>query len=219
MKNVNIIFLLFTSNVIVAMEAEHTSLASFFDLDKCTQHQDISKAIAQQYVSDKQWWYVDKEIQFDHQCCSDAPRWYVDEKNISKKNSFRRVLFNKNVTEIVAHPVHDLCYSICVWDRKNGTELERISHDDYEKAISSASYDKELWVNNRLYSLKYMCKLSVDDRSMLVQHASHDGTGAAFVMVQGPEISKVKVCGTDIESLCLVHDGFVRMAHFNPCNI
>ena len=64
MKYINIIFLLLISNVIIAMEAERKSLASFFNIANFMQHKDVPKAIAQQYVSDKQWWYVDKQIQF-----------------------------------------------------------------------------------------------------------------------------------------------------------
>jgi hypothetical protein len=65
MKNINIIFLLLVSNVIIAMEAERKSLASFFGVEQFVQHQDSGKVIAQHCLCDKQWWCVEKDIEHE----------------------------------------------------------------------------------------------------------------------------------------------------------
>ncbi len=107
MKYINIIFLLLISNVIVAMEAERKSLAFFFGIDdRFTQHKDIAHNIAQHYFSDKQWWYVDKDL--EHQ------------------GIVQSACFNKAGTEVLttgrkAHTVGG--GELCIWDSNTGTEI------------------------------------------------------------------------------------------------
>jgi len=108
------------------MEAERKSLASFFGIDKFTQHEDISQTIAQQYVSDKQWWYVDKEVQFFQS--DNIPM------NIDKRNDIEYAYFNRDATKIIAMPAYAIskksCFK-CVWDRTDGKELGRIDYNTY----------------------------------------------------------------------------------------
>jgi hypothetical protein len=218
MKYLNIIFLLLSSNFVFSMEAERKSLASFFDIDTFYD-QDITQVIAQQYLSDKQWWYVDKEIQYDHQCCHNDPWLYRNTtEGVKIKNSFYNVHFNKSGTEIVAWPNHMECYPICVWDRESGIELERIGADDYKKAKSSSSYDTEIWTNNRLYSLSHIHELSENEFFWRWKHASYDGTGIGLVITKSCQFI-VRVDGSRVEPFYLMHGGLVNTAYFNPCGI
>ncbi len=137
MKNI-IYFLLLVSNLIVAMEAERKSLASFFDIDQFTQHADAPKAMAFQYLCSKQWWYVDKEIQFygknygsNHSLLSRYP------------NYLKCVCFDSTGTKIIAFPSLDDNYYAYTYDRDgNGSECLKYKayHEFYEKNIE--------WTNN-----------------------------------------------------------------------
>lgn len=140
MKYINIIFLLLISNVIIAMEDERKSLASFFCIDTFTQHKDISQNIAQHYLSDKQWWYVDKEIQFhgkhsgsDHPLLSRYP------------NYLKCVCFNSAGTNIIAFP-SDEYNCIYIWDR-DGKKLESLKGD-----ILYKFYEKNKQLVDELYN-------------------------------------------------------------------
>jgi hypothetical protein len=119
MKYFSFLFLLLViNNFIIAMEVKPTSLASFFDIDNFCAEKQIVHDIARYYVSDKQWWYVDREIQFHH--CNGATDW-------DKKNGIDFVYFNKTGTEIIADPLGYIqnC-SMCLWDRRTGKELQRV---------------------------------------------------------------------------------------------
>jgi hypothetical protein len=122
MKYINIIFLLLTSNMIIAMEAECKSLASFLIIGLCDQHKDIAQAVMQRHFSEK-WWYVDKEIQFRN-----------EKKKIPKmiryKNYLKSVCFNDTGTKIIAFPKDGGDYVAYIWSR-DGTELERVYGDDW----------------------------------------------------------------------------------------
>ncbi len=221
MKNINIIFLLLISNVIIGMEAERKSLASFFCVEKCVQNEDICTVVAQQHVSDQKWWYMDKEIQYINQGCLDA--------SYQKKNSFAFVHFNKACTEIIIFPggIGD-CF-ICVCDRKSGKERERIFFEDYNEV--NFSYP-QIWAD-RLYSSTRAPQVSYNEGLWCGEYSFCEESGGlkeALVVVKREymcgrvtNINESKACVWDRiegkESLQLVHDGPVNMAHFNPQGI
>lgn len=115
--------MMFISNNLISMEAERKSLASFFCIDKFTQHEDISQNMVQQYLSDKRWWYVDKEIQFcgehnnsHHPILSRYP------------NYLRGVCFDLTGTSIIAFPSKVGRDVACIWNR-DGKELKHLDND------------------------------------------------------------------------------------------
>ncbi len=217
----HIVFLVLSSNVIIGMEAERKSLASFFCVEQFVGHEDITKEVVKYYLCDKQWWYVDKEIQYAHQCNFDIP--WQHKQFIAKRNNCYNVGFNRDGTEIVAWPVHANCYSFCIWDRKTGEELERINYAEYEQAKQSVFYDQEIWKNNRLYSWSHTRHYLSDNERYLWgwKQASYNGKKTALVIIIRPgahdRTYKVRVDGTRIEPFFLVCDGApVNMARFNP---
>jgi hypothetical protein len=119
MKYIHIIFWLLASNGINAMEAEHKSLASIFNVEPFTQHADIAKNLAHHCLFGKQWWYVDKEIQFcsKKQICIPYP------------NYIKGVSFDSTDTKIIVFPMQtgDKCCA-CIWNRAEET-LEDLDFD------------------------------------------------------------------------------------------
>lgn len=137
MKNI-IYFLLLVNNMAIAMEAERKSLASFFDIDSLTQHVDIPKNIAIHYLRAKQWWYVDKDIQF-------YGKYYESKHSLLSRypNYLKCVCFDSTGTKIIAFPSSDDDYYAYTYDRDgNGSECLKYKayHEFYENNIE--------WTNN-----------------------------------------------------------------------
>ncbi len=141
MKSMKVIFLLFVSNLIFPMEAERKSLASFFCVEQCVQHQDISQHISRHCLSDQKWWYVDKEIQFygfkHHNSYHPILGRYP--------NYLRCVCFDSAGTNIIAFPNEGWGDLACIWNR-DGKELERLDQDAlYTFCDSNDQWASELY--------------------------------------------------------------------------
>lgn len=223
MKNFKYFFvLLVVNNFIHAMnEAKHNSLASFFSADILCSHKDIEQHIVFHHCADKQWWYVDKEVQFCHE--KDSALWGTPEGN-----NLERVQFNIAGTEVIAFPEYDgnSCYA-CVWDRRSGKELERVDYATF--FVKNEVLGDQIW-KERAYEAAYnrkgwRCKQQLlalaNEKEQAWLEKFKEGYAPIFdksgmvLMIR----SDSRVCVwdrmQDKETLWFVHKGEVNSTYFN----
>jgi WD40 repeat protein len=218
MKYINIIFLLLISNVIIAMEAERKSLASFFNIANFMQHKDVPKAIAQQYVSDKQWWYVDKQIQF-----------YGEKKTIPKmlryKSCLKSVCFDDTDTKIIAFPKSEEdCYA-CIWNR-DGKELECLDYDalyafcenNDQWATKLCNSGNSPWGYDYEKDTKELLEKRFDQFAMICWNEEK-----AYVVPEFRVCNGCRLIAWDQKEdkilFGIYHQGIFSSVEFNPCGI
>ncbi len=152
----------------------------------------------------KQAWRVDREIQ-----CEQLPTYTLTEHGKPNKGWLYAIHFNKQGTEVIAWSrVFPLCF---VWNRNNGTLLERIE----DATRSNPVFDKPIWkdrIPESHFPSGYPEGWKKDFRDYDLQEESE-------VLVLAIKNTENKVCAWDKikkqETLQLRHDDRVNQARFN----
>ena len=220
MKYVNFIhLLLITSNFVIAMEAERKSLASFFGVEQCCTHEDGNKNISNHCFSGKQWWYVDKEMQFcSQERDTDLPR-FMGTRN---KNSLSCVCFNDTDTKIIAFPWSDNNCFVCTWDR-DGKCSESFDWKTFHR-----SFDENCeWLNKLRRSGNHpycYCTMYSNEIEMLLNKFSpftmlctnkDKYFVAPFFRIHGSSIVHALESLEDEPLFSLEHCGIIKSVEFN----